>query len=90
MSLLAVVKVGNIRLVLIRTRVLLASVYVYRTAVVSVGRTSILTLALVVGLVALGRAAPAFILLLARVLAIIDPDRYSDILVKGIGSVLLV
>ena len=65
MSLLAVVKVGNIRLVLIRTRVLLASVYVYRTAVVSVGRTSILTLALVVGLVALGRAAPAFALLLA-------------------------
>ena len=63
-SLLTAVKTGNIGLVLTRMRVLLAGVYIYRTAVVSVGRTSILTLALVVSLVALGRAALAFTLLL--------------------------
>ena len=64
-SLLAIVETGNIGLILIQTRVLLASVYVYRTTVVSVGRTSILTPVLIVSLVALGWATPAFALLLA-------------------------
>ena len=64
-SLLTVVETGNIGLILTRTQVLLASVYVHRTAVVSIGRTSILTPALVVSLIALGRAALAFTLLLA-------------------------
>ena len=89
-SLLAVVKTSNVGLVLARARVLLAGVYIYGTAVVSVGRASILTLALVVGLVALDRATPTFALLLARVLAIVDPDRYGDILIEGIGPILFV
>jgi len=44
----------------------------------------------VVGLIGRGWSIPAPILLLIRILAIVDPDRYSNILVESIRTVFVV
>ena len=55
-----------------------------------IGRASILTPTPIIGLVGQDRSVLALTLLLTRVLAVVDPDCYSDILVEGIRSVFLV
>jgi hypothetical protein len=89
-SLLAIVVVSDVGLVLGGGAYALIGVNVYGTGVRAVRRAAIWTLSSVVGLVDLLVSTLALALLLALVLAIVDLDRYGDVLVKRLGSVLLV
>ena len=90
MSLLAIVIISNVGLVLIRTRVPLVSIYIYRPAIVPISRADVVPLLLIVRAGYGKPGHPTLSLLLARELAIVNTDRYSDILVEGIGSVYLI
>ena len=90
MLLPAIVVAGNVRLILTRTRVPLVSIHVYRPAIVPISHASVVPLLLVVRA---GYGEPGHLtlsLLLARELAIVNTDRYSDVFVKGVRSVYLV
>jgi hypothetical protein len=88
--LLAIVIVSNVGLILTGLEVLLVSIYVYRSIVVPKSRTNIVPLSLVVRTGRRESSYSSLLLLLARKLSIVDTDCYSDILVKGIGSVHLI
>ena len=90
MPLLAIVIVSNVGLILTGLEVLLVSIYVYRSIVVPKSRTNIVPLSLVVRTGRRESSYSSLLLLLARKLSIVDTDCYSDILVKGIGSVHLI
>jgi hypothetical protein len=85
-----IVIAGNVRLVLTRTQVPLVSIYVYRPAIVPISCASIVLLLLIVRAGYREPGYPTLSLLLAYELAIVNTDRYSDILVKGVRSVHLV
>ena len=79
MSRLATVVASDVGLILSR-RALLSGVDVYSASIRTIrGATVRRTLSLVVRLVGVGWAAPAFALLLTRVLPIVDPNGYSDV-----------
>ena len=90
MPLFAIVVVSDVALVLFRGTYMLVSVDVYSAGMYTIYCTTIWTLLFVVRPGALWRPRLVFALLFALVLAVVDMDRYSDVLVKCIGSVLLV
>ena len=90
MPFLTIVVVSNVGLVLIGPEVLLVSVYVYRSSVVPESYTNIVPLPLVVRTGRREPGYPSLPLLLVYELSIVDTDRYSNILVEGIGSVYLI
>jgi hypothetical protein len=87
--LLTIVIASNIRLILIGLEVLLASIYIHRPMVVPKSRTNIVPFPLIIRTGYRESGYPSLPLLLACELSIVDIDRYSDILVKGIRSVYL-
>ena len=60
---------------------LLGNVHIYSASVRSIHSATVVAFLLVVRLVGLGSPVLTFLLLLTRVLAIVDLDSYSDILV---------
>jgi hypothetical protein len=87
---LTIVVVSNVGLVLIGPEVLLVSVYIYRSSVVPESYTDVVLLPLVVRIGYREPGYPSLLLLLVYKLPIVDVDRYSDILVEGIGSIYLI
>jgi len=88
--LLAIVIVSNIGLILTGSEVPLVSVYVYRSIIVPKSRTNVVPFPLIVRTGYRESGYPSLLLLLVYELSIVDTDRYSDILVEGIGSVYLI
>ena len=89
MSYFTIVIVNDVGLILLR-RGLLSSVNVYRASVHTIRGAVVVTLLLIVRSVDLGRTALALALLFAYVLPIVDPNSYSDILVKRVWSIDLI
>ena len=86
MSLLTVVKVGNIGLVLSRTPLVsLNYVYIYRSLVRSVYRTTIGSFLLVISL-SKGYSLN-LTLSFIRILAVVNTDSYSNIVIKYLRSI---
>ena len=90
MPLLTIVIASNIGLILVRSEVLLVSIYIYRSTIVPKSRTNVVPFPLVVRTGRREPGYPSLPLLLVYELSIVDTDRYSNILVEGIGSVYLI
>ena len=83
MSRLTTVIVSDVGFILLR-RGSLNSVDVYSARVRTVRGATIVSLLFIVKSVSLMRTVPAFTLLLIRVLPIVDPNYYNDIVVKRV------
>ena len=68
----------------------MASTSIALVVVVVVGATVLTTLLSVVSLIGLGCSVLSPTLLLMRVLPIVDPDCYSDVVIKTIGPIDLI
>ena len=90
MPLLAIVIVSNVGFILTGSEVPLVSVYIYRSTIVPKSHTNVVPFLLVVRTGYRESSYPSLPLLLVYELSIVDTDRYSDILVEGIGSVYLI
>jgi hypothetical protein len=88
--LLTIVVVSNVGLILIGSEVLLVSVYIYRSIVVPKSYANVVPLSLIIRTGYRESGYPSLPLLLAYELSVVDTDCYSNILVKGIGSVYLI
>ena len=83
MSCLAVVIASDVGFILSR-RGSLSSVDVYSAYMRAIRGTIVVTLLLIVRSVGLMRTIPAFTLLFTHVLPIVDPNCYSDVVVKRV------
>jgi len=88
--LLAIVIASNVGLIFIGSEVPLVSVYIYRSTIVPKSYANVVPFSLIVRTGYRESGYPSLLLLLVRELSIVDADRYSDILVEGIGSVYLI